>query len=460
MLSRLKKAMNPMKCIVVTGFVIAMLLFTAQRVEAQETIDLPYLIKVNRAQNTITIYSKDNKGKYTVPHKAMVCSVGMRNTPTVLGTYNTKGKYRWKELNGKVFGQYSTRIVGGILFHSVYYYKNQNPATLASKQYNKLGEAASQGCIRLTVEDAKWIYDNCPVGTTVTIYDDAKNPGPLGKPVAIKLPTTAKWDPTDPSKENPYKNKKPTINGVKNITIPWGTEVNFKTGVTAKSSVGLDITKDLLVDEEVNIYEPGVYTITYTITDAIGRSSNKKAKVTVEDGALVPSFEGVKDRIFAKDQVVNEELALSFVKVYRGNKEMDSENIHVSIEEIRQNRYHVLYQYRAADDVLLEELAVFVVDNQAPTITGVQDKFISRNSIVDRELFVSGIFIADNLSKLSRDDIILEVSAVTSSGTFSLEEKDNFYYSKVDNIIAYEVTYRIKDEVGNYNEISAVLTYE
>jgi len=35
---------------------------------------------------------------------------------------------------------------------------------------NKLGSPASHGCIRLKVEDARWIYNNCPAGTTVTVY--------------------------------------------------------------------------------------------------------------------------------------------------------------------------------------------------------------------------------------------------------------------------------------------------
>ncbi|HAH78565.1 MAG TPA: L,D-transpeptidase, partial [Ruminococcaceae bacterium] len=34
---------------------------------------------------------------------------------------------------------------------------------------DKLGEPASHGCIRLPVEDAKWIYDNIPEGTKVVI---------------------------------------------------------------------------------------------------------------------------------------------------------------------------------------------------------------------------------------------------------------------------------------------------
>ena len=185
-------------------FLTAVLILAGtQKISAAESKKSPYLIKVNRYHNTITVYEQDEKGEYTVPFRAMVCSVGTGNR-TRTGTFPLREKHRWKALMGDVWGQYASRIVGGILFHSVYYYENRNPATLATAQYNKLGKAASHGCIRLTVEDAKWIYDNCPTGTTVVIYDDKKSPGPLGKPEAIKIASSVRWDPTDPDKRNPY----------------------------------------------------------------------------------------------------------------------------------------------------------------------------------------------------------------------------------------------------------------
>ena len=63
-------------------------------------------------------------------------------------------------------------------------------------------------CIRLTVQDAKWIYDNCKPGTKVEFYEDS-NPGPLGKPTAQKISedeTVRGWDPTDPDVNNPWRN--------------------------------------------------------------------------------------------------------------------------------------------------------------------------------------------------------------------------------------------------------------
>lgn len=170
----------------------------------EKEVELPYYIRVNRKQNCVTIYTQDERGEYTVPYEAMICSTGLYNA-TPRGTYHISTKYLWRDLYGGVYGQYATRIHGGILFHSVPYYK-KSKSSLCTDKYNKLGQQASMGCVRLTVEDAKWIAENCPAGTTVEIYDD-EDPGPLGKPEAVKIDTDSPikgWDPTDPDIENPW----------------------------------------------------------------------------------------------------------------------------------------------------------------------------------------------------------------------------------------------------------------
>lgn len=163
----------------------------------------PYYIRINRALNVVNIYTADEKGYYTVPYKAMVCSTG---DATPLGTYNTTAKYRWLSLYGGVYGQYATRIVGAILFHSVPYF-TEDPSDLEYDEYNKLGTAASMGCVRLCVEDVLWIYNNCPIGTAVEFYDNYDSPGPLGKPTPLTIDTSDErrgWDPTDPDPNNPW----------------------------------------------------------------------------------------------------------------------------------------------------------------------------------------------------------------------------------------------------------------
>ena len=142
------------------------------------------------------IYAKSETGKYDIPVKTFTCSVGLPGTPTPTGTFTTPAKYRWHTLMGPSYGQYCTRIVGGVLFHSVAG-SNMTSHNLSAGNYNMLGQPASHGCVRLCVRDAKWIYDNCALGTTVTISDTAAML--FDKPATIKIPTGQDWDPTDPN---------------------------------------------------------------------------------------------------------------------------------------------------------------------------------------------------------------------------------------------------------------------
>lgn len=174
-----------------------------------------YYIKVNYTANVVTIYTKDSNGEYTVPFKAMVCSTGI-STPKS-GVYKMSTKYRWLLLEGNVYGQYSFRITGHILFHSVPYLQ-KSADSLEYWEYDKLGTSASAGCIRLTVIDAKWIYDNCSSGTYVEFYSSS-DPDPLGKPTSQKISSNEQcrnWDPTDPANENPWKSYVPDLGGQTN----------------------------------------------------------------------------------------------------------------------------------------------------------------------------------------------------------------------------------------------------
>ncbi len=171
--------------------------------------NLPYYIKVNYGAQVVSVYSKDGDGNYTVLKKTMVCSTGT-HTPKS-GVYAIPGRWSWGALQGNVYGQYVTKITGNILFHSVPYTKMYDPASLEYWEYDKLGTAASLGCVRLKVEDAKWIYDNCSNGTKVEFYSSS-DPGPFGKPLSKKITDypdyLRKWDPTDPNPNNPWKNYK------------------------------------------------------------------------------------------------------------------------------------------------------------------------------------------------------------------------------------------------------------
>lgn len=156
-----------------------------------------YQIIVDRVRCQITVYAPDGDNGYIIPCRTFLCSPGKNSTPTPAGIFPTTNKYRWLLLQGPSYGQYCTRIGGmHILFHSVPG-RNTTSYNISAHKYNMLGEPASAGCIRMAVADAKWIYDNCGIGTVVTIGDNL--PAPFEKPEGIKIPEGQTWDPTDPA---------------------------------------------------------------------------------------------------------------------------------------------------------------------------------------------------------------------------------------------------------------------
>ena len=94
----------------------------------------------------------------------MTCTSGAWNTPTVKGQFVVGSR-------GKSFGHgytcwYWTQFYGNYLFHSVLY----NPGSMTSVQDGRLGINASHGCVRLALDNAKWIYDTIPSGTRVVVW--------------------------------------------------------------------------------------------------------------------------------------------------------------------------------------------------------------------------------------------------------------------------------------------------
>lgn len=320
--------------------VLAMVLGTFLHTETCEAATKKnYYIKINRQQNCVTIYEQDEKGKYTVPVKAMACSTGVNNA-TPKGKFKLGSKYRWHELYGKVYGQYCSRITDHVLFHSVYY-SATDPSKLSYNAYNKLGNTASHGCVRLCVADAKWIYDNCASGTTVEIYD-SKDPGPLGKPTPIRIDTGSKnrgWDPTDPNPKNPWLKELPTIKGAKNKTVERGSAKSALTsGVTATDYKGKKLK--LKISGKYDLNKTGKYKITYKATDSRGNIKTVPVTITVKD-TKKPKLTLKESEITITDST-SEVMSLSEMKAYfkslakatDSGKKLSSKYIVVDVTEL------------------------------------------------------------------------------------------------------------------------------
>ncbi|MBE5921184.1 MAG: L,D-transpeptidase [Lachnospiraceae bacterium] len=240
-------------------------------------VKYPYYIKVNVALNCVTVYGMDEYGQYSIPVRAMVCSTAREGKVTPVGQFTTSDMYEWRLMVDSTYSQYAIRINGKIMFHAVPCY-SQSKDDIETVEFNKLGDPASLGCIRLCVADAKWIYDNCPQGTGVEVYENSTNSGPLGKPVMVKIPEDspyANWDPTDPDPENPWHTQRPQIKGTNVMNVKDGdviTEADLLAGVTATDTMGNDITEYVGITDIHQLGTRPMWQITYYVTDSLGKS--------------------------------------------------------------------------------------------------------------------------------------------------------------------------------------------
>ena len=136
-----------------------------------------YTLMVDVANQITRAYTYDEQGEYTVLVREMICSTGTKSNPTPLGTTIMPSKRaRWGYFpTWDSHAQYLTRIDSANAFHSVLY-TAPDESTLSVKSFEALGTPASHGCVRLLVSDAKWIYDNCPAGTIITVYEGEYDP--------------------------------------------------------------------------------------------------------------------------------------------------------------------------------------------------------------------------------------------------------------------------------------------
>lgn len=114
-------------------------------------------------ENKLTyIFEKNNDGSWKLLYK-WSCTVGKPSTPTIKGTFYVSGRKPY-------FGsdtyrvKYATRIRGSYYYHSILF--NAEGTEIIN---DVLGMALSHGCIRLAVENAKWIYENILDKTTIII---------------------------------------------------------------------------------------------------------------------------------------------------------------------------------------------------------------------------------------------------------------------------------------------------
>ena len=128
------------------------------------TSNTNYLVFVNIAEQKTYVY-EGSKNDWTLD-KTFTCSTGIegKETPVGIFTVQTRAPWFFSPKYGQG-GKYYVQFMGNYLFHSIPF--NSDKTTVSDPT---LGVPASHGCIRLSVEDSKWLYDNVQNGSKIIIY--------------------------------------------------------------------------------------------------------------------------------------------------------------------------------------------------------------------------------------------------------------------------------------------------
>ena len=122
-----------------------------------------WLILVDITQNRVGIFN-GSMGNWKLQN-FWLCSSGAPNSSTRVGQFTVGNKgYSFGEEHGYSC-YYWTQFYADYLFHSVKYY-----AGTRNIMDGRLGMNISAGCVRMQIDQAKWIYDNIPRGTKVIVY--------------------------------------------------------------------------------------------------------------------------------------------------------------------------------------------------------------------------------------------------------------------------------------------------
>lgn len=409
--------------------------------DKETSSEKPYLIQVNKSQNIITIYKKDSKGKYTDPFKAMICSVGY-DTP--VGEFTTSDKYEWKIVNGNVWAQYATRVVGNVLFHSMPYTANSKD-TLIPTYYNQLGSMLSASCIRTSAKDAEWIMKNCPAGTKVQIYE-SNNEEPLAKPKSIVVPEDAVWDPTDTDPANPYQSVQIAFDGINSKkTVERGTQINYMEGVKIKDTCGNDLSSEVTVTTNLNAFALGSYEVKYSVEDAAGKTAEAVTTYEIVDTSA-PQFSGLKTTMhFTAIAEVTQENILKGVSVIDNNEILDNSRIVLVIPTIVEGSNTITISVTDDYNNITTTTIIASVHVKPPVISlkPGMETIIPLTQKVDQSYALSRVIATDDGVAMAADRIKVSITPMEWGYAFRYTATDENGYSGILNDSVTYVEYTI-----------------
>lgn len=129
-----------------------------------------YLLLCDRSTCYTAVYT-GSKGNWKRV-KFWQCCVGASVTPTPKGSYTVEGKeyvFHGEENSYSCYYGVVFDSARELMFHSVGY-KNNGSQKDKDIIFSNLGSWASHGCVRLQIDNAKWLYDHLTTGTKVVIF--------------------------------------------------------------------------------------------------------------------------------------------------------------------------------------------------------------------------------------------------------------------------------------------------
>ena len=96
--------------------------------------------------------------------RVMPCTVGDAGHPTPRGKYEVDYKTEFMGKEGAYLCRWGVHYFGGYLFHSVLYTWRGDGIL-----DGELSARLSHGCVRLSPEDSRWVYETAPLGAVVWV---------------------------------------------------------------------------------------------------------------------------------------------------------------------------------------------------------------------------------------------------------------------------------------------------
>ncbi len=176
------------------------------KVDYENTDPNRYFVEIDLTNQVITVYEGYMGGTIVLQS---LCTTGSAEFPTGTGTYKMgalKERFGYFVAFGQ-YAQYWSQVVRGVYIHSVLY--NSSKLTSMSRSaYRDLGKNVSHGCVRALPEVARWIFYNCPPGTTCKIVKKAADPN-LVAALKKTIPSFDKY--VQPTDDKPYPQEVPAL---------------------------------------------------------------------------------------------------------------------------------------------------------------------------------------------------------------------------------------------------------